>query len=59
MGKKVEYSGSGEWKFVVKLPEPLARRVLGLLNQRGVTCTELARTAIADYVDVKLEQRRD
>jgi len=51
MGKKIEYVGLGDWKIMVRLPEPLAIKVHGILMARGSTCAELVRTAVADYMD--------
>ena len=50
MGRKVGYSGSGDWNIMVRLPEELATKVAKALKERGSTCSDLVRTAVFNYI---------
>lgn len=50
VSRKNQYSGSGVWKVHVLLPEQQATGIQRVLRARGITCSELVRTAVADYL---------
>lgn len=54
MGKPVVYAGRGPWKVMVMVPEVVAKKILGILQERGCTCAELVRSAVTEYVERRM-----